>query len=117
MKIVPILLLFFFQTSYAQDQLYRFQFSVSGQSILNYGTRGFDNVSAQTTDFSSVYVVEKYNIDYQNFSFSSGFAFKLSLNWVNNNNYILRQSTSLFFDISDEKINFELVDIGNGDIT
>lgn len=83
-------------------------------SVMNYGTRSFEGVSRNEQDFS-IYETEIYDIDYKNFTFSSGIHFKLGWNWIQKKNYSIRQTSSFAFEIYKEQIEFELTDIGNGD--
>lgn len=107
-------LFFVSQVAYSQDSKYRMQASLGLFSVMNYGTRSFEGVSKNDPNLS-VYETEIYDIDYKNFTFSSGIHVKLGWNWVQKKNYSIRQTSSLAFEIYKEQIDFELIDIGNGD--
>ncbi len=81
---------------------------------MNSGLRSFEDVS-RVENYLGVYETEVYDIDYKNFTFSSGFHLKLGWNWVQKKNYSIRQSGSIAFEVYKEQIDFVLTDIGNGD--
>lgn len=90
------------------------QVSGSLYSVLNYGTRSFENVY-RNEKLMAVYETEKYDIDYKNNTMSAGFQLGLSWNWINKKRFTIRQRTAVAFDIYREHVTFILVDIGNGD--
>jgi len=90
------------------------QASVGFYSIMNSGLRSFEDVYRNDQNFS-IFETELYDIDYKNFTFSSGFHLKLGWNWIQKKKYTIRQTTSLSAEIYREEVNFVLTDIGNGD--
>ncbi|MFT4602070.1 MAG: hypothetical protein ACI857_002256 [Arenicella sp.] len=90
------------------------QASLGFYSIMNSGVRSFEDVYRNDKD-NSVYKTELYDIDYKNFTFSSGFHLKLGWNWIQKKRYSIRQTTSLAAEIYKEQVSFTLTNIGNGD--
>lgn len=99
---------------FGQDQ-YRMQFDLSLHSTMFGGTRSFENVSRTTYSTLSYYDWEEYSIDYKNFRFSGGLKIGFGFNWINSKNTILRQSISVFADIYNELITYELTDYQDDD--
>lgn len=94
---------------------YRFGFSISAFSTMNYGLKSFYNLETNSTwdeEYGKVYKNEKYTVDYQNFNFSKDFDLQLSVNWINNENYILRQSFSVFRGRATERATLTLTGYG-----
>lgn len=110
-----ILIFLISNLSYAQDSKYRIQASFGLFSIMNPGTKSFDGVYRNDKNFS-VYETEMYDIDYKNFTFSSGLHLKLGWNWVQKKKFTIRQTTSVAAEIYKEQIEFTLINIGNGDL-
>lgn len=109
-----ILIFLISNLSYAQDSKYRIQASFGLFSIMNPGTKSFDGVFRNDDDNLAVYKTEIYDIDYKNFTFSSGFHFKLGFNWIQKKKFSIRQTSSIAVEIYKEQIHFTLVDIGDG---
>jgi hypothetical protein len=99
---------------FGQDQ-FRLQFAMSVHSTMYGGTRSFEKVSRSDFKDMSYYEYEEYSIDYSNFAFSGGLNLRFSLNWLNNEKNVIRQSISGFTDFYEEKINYKLTDFMVGD--
>ena len=84
------------------------QMSLGFHSTMFYGTRSFDNVSRESWEDIDYYDYEEYSVDYKNGTFSAGFNYSLSFNWINKKNFILRQTSKIFVEIYDEKLNYTL---------
>jgi len=99
-----------------QDTLNRYKFSVSisAMSTLNYGFKSFNdlNLSPYGESQLAVFKDEKYTVDYQNFNFSKDFDLQLSVNWLNSDKYILRQSFSVFIGKATERARLTLTTFG-----
>lgn len=101
------LFIVFSSLAYGQEIKYRFQTAFSLQTIVNAGTRSFEDVS-KLENYNAVYEQEIYNIDYKNNTGSLGFNWKLGINWVVEKDYSLRQTFSVFGEMYQEQIDFEL---------
>jgi len=115
--LVLILIIFSLSPSIAQNDSinYRFGFSVSAFSTMNYGFKTFYNLETSPVNdngVSKIFKDEKYTVDYQNFNFSKDIDIQLSINWINNDNYILRQSFSIFKGKATERVILTLTSYG-----
>jgi len=94
---------------------YRFGFSVSAMSTMNYGFKTFydlETSSSSEAESRKIYKNEKYTVDYQNFNFSKDIDIQLSVNWINNDDYMLRQSFSFFYGSATERATLILTSYG-----
>lgn len=104
--------------SFAQDSTkYRFSFSVSAFSMMNYGLRDLKNVPSPLYEqYYKVYNTETYTLDYQNFSFSKGINFNISGTVLNTRKFYLKIGANVFFEKYKEKLTYTLTDIGDGSL-
>lgn len=94
---------------------YRFGFSMSAFSTMNYGFKSFYDLETNAAwqyENQKVYKDEKYTLDYQNFNFSRDVDAQFSMNWINNECYLLRQSISVFIGQATERATITLTNYG-----
>ena len=112
-----LLLLLTYSFSFAQQQTnYRFNASIGFHSIVNWGAEEFENLT-EPYDAYTKYQSESYYIRYKSNNYSPGLAIGFGFDWISKPNYILRQEMSVFGNSVTERIDFEIVDIGDGDTT
>ncbi|MFT4602069.1 MAG: hypothetical protein ACI857_002255 [Arenicella sp.] len=92
------------------------QVSLGLHSIVNWGEKDFNGV-IQPTDGYTKYLSETYNIQYKKNNYSPGLILGLGFDWMSRDNFILRQEVSIYSNSVSEEIDFEIIDVGNGDTT
>lgn len=101
--------------SQCQDN-FRFNFGISGVSVMNYGTRDIKDISYSGDETKPIYETEKYDVDYKNFSFSYGYGINFDAYIFNNTQYSLKGGVNFFVENYKEELTFTLVDVGDGSI-
>jgi|GEM_PF-1250216 len=102
-------------TTFSQNQdNFRFNFGISGVSVMNYGLRDIKNISYSGAETHPIYETEKYDLGYQNFAFSYGYGFNFGAYIVNNEKYSLKGDVNFFIEKYKEELTFTLVDVGDG---
>lgn len=114
-KTLVFILLFIPVLACSQFTGYRFQTNFSYQTMLDYGRTLYDVSSEYSSDFVPVYKTERYKVRNQPLGLSNALNISFSINWLNRDKWIIEQSISIFFEKYSEDVQFQLVDIGNGD--
>ena len=116
MRQILTLIVLFSSFAFGQDDVYRFHFFAGLNSIVNWGEKELNGVY-QPSDAYSKYLSETYDVQYKKNNYSPGLVVGFGFDWVSKEKFVLRQEVSLFGNSVTEQINFEIVDIGNGDTT
>lgn len=111
-----ILILFFSSFAFGQDDPYRFRFSPGYHTVMQWGFKDFSNVSSAYEHGYSLYKDAEWDISYDNFRFSHGFNFNFEWDYISGEKYLLRHSFGFFTNKGNEVVNFELVNVGDGQV-
>ena len=110
---ILILFVLFSTSSYSQEN-FRFHFSISEHSIVNWGSKEYSNV-AKEEDGITFYENESYDIRYKKKQlFTRSFCWGVRLQLVHFSESFAQKLTFPFFTNStNEEIYFKITDIGN----
>ncbi len=93
----------------------KYRFSVGGgfHSMMFWGLRDFEDVVCPTNnEVYRIYEQEIYNINYGNFLTSKNYSMSFSVNWMNQDQWMLKQSFSFFKGTLRDEVRLTLTDHG-----
>lgn len=115
----PFLLFIFLSIKLGVKTQHNYRFSVGGgfHSMMFWGLRSFEDVVCpkEDNDVYRIYEHEVYNVDYGNFLTSKNYSINFSINWINQDTWLLKQTFSFFKGTFRDQVRLTLT--GHGEDT